>query len=335
MQSDTFLNDTDSEDEEYSSDSSGDLPENNNIGQFYKFPKDDIQGERFMDQSLVSTYEKVRGELFSKPIVKSRLFVDSSNYSSVANFDSSNYVATFDSVKSVIGFSLKKAYIRVPQYNVNTTNNIVKFKIEGSETIHTITIRPGNYTVTELATAFKEKSDTKAQRVDSDDLTVTYYNSNPSAITAGESGMIFKLAHPSSNIKLLWNNNNITKGAAKLLGFYSIESSSYTNTHHSDKPPDFSQHHVDLCIPEIPDMACKRTITHTGNGRNIIDRIPLTYSTGEYQYYEPDNFAINYFTPIKLDKLTIQLFSENDEVFDSQKTENSFEFEVTILVGSG
>jgi len=28
MQSDTFLNNTDSEDEEYSSDSSGDLPEN-------------------------------------------------------------------------------------------------------------------------------------------------------------------------------------------------------------------------------------------------------------------------------------------------------------------
>ena len=90
MQSDTFLNDTDSEDDEYSSDSSGDLPENNNIGQFYKFPKDDIQGERFMDQSLVSTYEKVRGELFSKPIVKGRLLIDSSNYSSGANFNSSN-----------------------------------------------------------------------------------------------------------------------------------------------------------------------------------------------------------------------------------------------------
>ena len=333
MQSDTFLNDTDSEDEEYSSDSSGDIPQNNNIGQFYKFPKNDMKDERFMDQSLVSTYEKVRGELFSKQIVKARLFVDSSNYSSVANFDSSNYVATFDSVKSVIGFSLKKAYIRVPQYNVNTTNNIVKFKTE-DETIHIITIRPGYYNVTELATAFQEISDTKAQRVDSKPLTVTYYNSNPSAITAGESGMIFKLVH-GSNIKFLWNNNNITKGAAKLLGFNSIESSSYMKTHHSDKPPDFSQHHVDLCIPEIPDMACKRTITRTGNGRNIIDRIPLTCSAGSYKHYEPDNFAVNYFTPIKLDKLTIQLFTDNDEVFDSQKTENSFEFEVTILVGTG
>ena len=143
MQSDTFLNNTDSEDDEYSSDSSGDLPENNNIGQFYKFPKDDIQGERFMDQSLVSTYEKVRGELFSKPIVKGRLLIDSSNYSSVANFNSSNYVATFESVKSVIGFSLKKASIRVPQYNVNKTNNIIWYN-DGSD--HSVTINPGNYT---------------------------------------------------------------------------------------------------------------------------------------------------------------------------------------------
>ena len=40
MQSDTFLNNTDSEDEEYSSDSSGDLPENNNVGVKYDVPKD-------------------------------------------------------------------------------------------------------------------------------------------------------------------------------------------------------------------------------------------------------------------------------------------------------
>ena len=108
MQSDTFLNDTDSDDEEYSSDSSGDLPKNNNIGVFYKFPKEDIQGERFIDQSLMSTYEEVRGKLFSKPIVQARLCIDSNNYSSVSNFNSSNYFATFADIKSVIGFTLKK-----------------------------------------------------------------------------------------------------------------------------------------------------------------------------------------------------------------------------------
>lgn len=333
MQSDTFLNDTDSDEEDYSSDSSGELPKNNNIGTFYKFPTKGTEGERFMDQSSVSTYRKVRGELFSKPIVKGNLCIDSTNYSSVANFNSSNYVATFGKVKSVIGFTLKRACIRVPQYNVNTTNNKVKFSISGSGTIHTITIRPGYYTVSELATAFQETSNTKAQRVDSNAITVTYYNSNHTSITAGESGMIFKLVH-SSAIKLLWSTDNITKGSARLLGFNPVDSSSHATIHHSDKPPDFSQHHVDLCIPEIPDMACKRTIANGGE-RTIIDRIPLTYPTGSNQYYDQDVFNVNYFTPIKLDKLTIQLYSDNNEVFDSQNTDNTFEFEVTILVGSG
>ena len=36
MQSDTFLNDTDSEDDDISSDSSGELPKNNNIGVFFQ-----------------------------------------------------------------------------------------------------------------------------------------------------------------------------------------------------------------------------------------------------------------------------------------------------------
>ena len=60
MQSDTFLNDTDSDDEEYSSDSSGDLPKNNNIGVLYEFPNKDIVGERFADQSLISEYEHMK-----------------------------------------------------------------------------------------------------------------------------------------------------------------------------------------------------------------------------------------------------------------------------------
>ena len=64
MQSDTFLNDTDSDDEAYSSDSSGsqsgDQPKNNNIGVVYDFPKSSIEGERFLDQSSQEKYVKLR-----------------------------------------------------------------------------------------------------------------------------------------------------------------------------------------------------------------------------------------------------------------------------------
>jgi len=335
MQSDTFLNDTDSEDEEYSSDSSGDLPENNNIGQFYKFPKSEITDDRFIDQSSKEEYFKVRNELFSKPIVKARLCINSSNYRLTTDFNSSNYVAKFEEVKSVIGITLKRSSVRVPQYNINKTNNKIYYTVGSAEYI--ATINPGYYFVEELAGAFKAGVTESLSVTWSDNshkLTCTYFPSN-GTIVANKNGMIFKLQHQngSSSTTISWGKNNITKGAARLLGFHIEEKSSVS--HYSDSIPDFSQHHVDLVIPEIPDMACKRSINLNGSGNNIIDRIPLRNPTGEYNYYEPENFSVNYFTPIKLSSLTIQLYADNNELFDSQNTDNTFEFEITILVGTG
>jgi hypothetical protein len=325
MQSDTYINDTDSDDEEYSSDSSGELTKNNNVGVFFQHSAKHLD-ERFMDQSLVSDYDKVRRNLFSRQIMKGILYIDSSIYRVSTTFKSSNYDASFSPVKSLIGFRLLSANLRVPQYNVNNTNNKIWFK-DGSDTEYSVTINPGYYSVTELAAAFQEVTNTKAHRVDTASLTVTYYNSSHASMTASKNGMIFKLVH-SSTIKFLWNKNNVTKGAARLLGFYPIESSSLSTTHHSDTPPDFSQHYVDLHIPEIPSIACKLNL----HDRSLIDRIPLTYSTGSYQRYEPDSWlSSNYFTPIKLDKINIQLWSDNNEEFDSQNTDNIFEFEFTVL----
>ena len=78
MQSDTFLNNTDSEDEEYSSDSSGDLPENNNVGVKYDVPKD-YSDMRFLDQSRQDKYLQLRNELFTKQVEKGRI-VFNTNY---------------------------------------------------------------------------------------------------------------------------------------------------------------------------------------------------------------------------------------------------------------
>ena len=332
MQSDIFLNDTDSDDEEYSSDSSGDLPKNNNIGVLYEFPNKDIVGERFADQSLISEYDKVRRNLFSKQLMKGSIYIQSDTYQNTSTFNTSNYMATFEGIKSVIGIQLKAVNLRVPQYNVNNTNNVIWYN-DGSD--HSVTINPGYYTASELSTALQETSSTKTHRVtysgSAPQFTAhtTYYSAN-STSTADKNGMIFKLVNNSA-IKFLWSKNNITKGAARLFGFYPLDSSgSLRTTHHSDKPPDFSQHFVDMVIPEIPGIACKRTIFNGGR-MDVIERIPLTYSTGAYQRYEPDNYNTNFFTPIKLNKLNIQLFSDNNEEFDSQNTPNSFEFEITIL----
>ena len=111
MQSDTFLPDTDSDDDEaYSSDSSGDLPKNNNIGVKY----DPIVNDgRFLDQSTHSQYEKVNRELFNPQLRKGRI-VYFSHHSDDSTFK--NNIDLVDAYKlngldNVIGFEFISAHI--------------------------------------------------------------------------------------------------------------------------------------------------------------------------------------------------------------------------------
>ena len=82
-----------------------------------------------------------------------------------------------------------------------------------------------------------------------------------------------------------------------------------------------------IVIPEIPYIACK----HNNTRKNIIERIPLA-SPGEIKEYV-DNYNLdNYFFPIKLSKITIQLYEDSTDMFyQCQNADNAFEFEVTIL----
>lgn len=115
MQSDTFLNNTDSEDEEYSSDSSGDLPENNNVGVKYDVPKD-YSDLRFLDQSKQDEYLKLRNELFTKKVEKGRI-VFNTKYTLDGSTDYKSEIDLVDRYKlngipNVIGFELIRANIK-------------------------------------------------------------------------------------------------------------------------------------------------------------------------------------------------------------------------------
>ena len=115
MQSDTFLNNTDSEDEEYSSDSSGDLPENNNVGVKYDVPKD-YSDMRFLDQSRQDKYLQLRNELFTKQIEKGRI-VFNTNYTLDGKTLYKSEIDLVDRYKlngipNVIGFELIRASIK-------------------------------------------------------------------------------------------------------------------------------------------------------------------------------------------------------------------------------
>ena len=115
MQSDTFMNNTDSEDEAYSSDSSGGLPANNNIGVKYDVPKD-YSDLRFLDQSKQDEYLKLRNELFTKKVEKGRI-VFNTNYTLDGSTAYKSEIDLVDKYKlnglpNVIGFELISASIK-------------------------------------------------------------------------------------------------------------------------------------------------------------------------------------------------------------------------------
>ena len=154
-------------------------------------------------------------------------------------------------------------------------------------------------------------------------------------------GMGFQFGYPGLNphpasgsesaqaITVIWNYNSVTRAAAKLFGF--LPQTRVSGLYqYSDKAPDLSSQYVDLVIPQIPSIAC----TKNSNGRDIIDRINLDVGHGEYVYYTPqekDSEIQNYFSPIRISKLQIQLFAWNNEFYDSQNSDNSFEFEITMI----
>lgn len=373
---------------------------------------EDIIRTRFSNMVETKRYEKYRNKLFTPDIVKKKIVVDSHNYFqadtdfNTSNFDvlfdferksgdsSSSLVTTnYDIYNNVIGFKLLKTTIRTPPYNINKTNNVLRYKIDGNDNIYKVTINPGQYEVGELAQVFQKynqryQSDTGNPNVniksqfshyveysDPDVRMGDSYESNTNTGTAGVSitpntfrvnflqtdeealglpdsesnrplkGLINKFEYfsdstPPKNITILWDYDNITRGAARLFGFLPKETKSEILGADSDgnggipslfsnRLLDVSSHFVDLVIPEIPSVSCKRN----SSGRDIIERIQLRAGHGEYLHYRTaeSDLAPVYFNPIKLHRINIQLWAQNNELYDTNNSDVSFEFEITML----
>ena len=357
---------------------------------------------RFSNMAKKEKYSKYRNKLFTPDIVKKKIVVDSHNYFqadtgfNTSNFDvlfdferksgdsSSSLITTnYDIYNNVIGFKLLKTTIRTPPYNINNTNNILRYKIKGYTTIHTVTINPGQYEVGELAQVFQkynqryQKSDpTNASKniseqfsqyavysdtavngvsddVQGDSIStasssktpgtfrITFLNTDETNLGLPSSeanralkGLINKFEYfpPSGTTEeviMLWDYDNITRGAARLFGFLPKETETTNHVLFSNRLLDVSSHFVDLVIPEIPSVVCKRN----SSGRDIIERIQLRAGHGEYLHYRTAeaDLAPVYFNPLKLHRINIQLWAQNNELYDTNNSDVSFEFEITML----
>lgn len=129
--------------------------------------------------------------------------------------------------------------------------------------------------------------------------------------------------------EILWDYDSVTRGAARLFGFSPIKIRSYDKQLVSNKMPNFDSQYVDLVIPEIPSKACKKN----SSGREIIERIQLKEGHGEYLHYKTPNDGIEqqYFNPMKLHRLTTQLWAVNNVLYDNDNSDVSYEFEITMV----
>ena len=287
----------------------------NNIGIHYN--KFQPTNGNFINMEDQHKYESMRNKYFTPEITKIRLLVESKNITYTSNRNTSNYTIYFENNNSnsttgygnfdnVIGFRLIKANIFNSIYTVN--NNNYKLQISGTP----VELDQGSYTFNELGNHLQTKLNTT--------LSPSVFN-----VVCNNTTYKYEITISSGTFTMDWND--VDGYAYRLLGFNNTNYAA-SSTHKSDNVVQQSTQFVDLVIPEIPYIACKRNSI----GKHLIDRIPLDCEQGSIMYYSSDINLENYFTPININSLNIQLYEDTTDVpYECQNNDNSFEFELTIL----
>ena len=296
----------------------------NNLGVLYKYSA--IQDVKLFDNTNASHHNALRDKYFTPELIKKRILIDTHKITHTTDHDTSNYTISFKNndnhtnggfsiYHNVIGFKLRKAIIHNSYYNINNNNNTLENCIYDTTTPFDLILTPGKYTFTGVAEELQSKlhhgtGGDNDISVKGDATTGKYVIKTNSAKT---------LAFPFLTSQSSMYN---------LLGFTNSDHGD-NNTHTSDHSARQNINYIDLIIPEIPYIACKENM----DGKHIIDRIPIVSPHGSLTHYNTmHDHHINYFHPISLDKLTIQLYEHDTNLFyDCQNNDNSFEFEIIML----
>jgi len=292
----------------------------NNIGYHRRFAERD---GRFMNNRKYSDYSEMRNKYFSPDVRCDRIVVDSSNHSTtnkneyIVRFDESKDHSTegYGVYKNVIGFKLISCCISNRLNTVHSNNNKLTV-IDHNESSYDIELDVAVYTVSSLKNHLKTKLDTSTGltfdiTVDPEDVLTISETSGPHNF--------------SLNFLDSLKSNNSSIGT--LLGF-PYDNLSGTNTYTGNHAVKLRTGFVDLVIPELPYMACKKN----PQSKKLVERISLTSETNRFIFHSPEDYSINnYFTPINLDRITIQLFDENKDIPYNSMHDNFFEFEIITL----
>ena len=194
--------------------------------------------------------------------------------------------------------------------NITNENKTLTFSFGGSN--KTVDLVPGIYTFASMASHLQDRMNS---------------HGDVSSVTVGADTTTSKFTFSHSGTAIGFDFTNIETNLSKILGFPKSSISAATSVT-STISADFSVHYIDVVIDEIPYIACKRN----AHGRHVIDRIGLYASQGSLNYYENKQLLHqNYFTPMKLSRLTISILDDHGNSYLSEESDYFFEFEITIL----
>ena len=308
----------------------------------------DVNNGRFLNDTKVDVYEYNRNNMFTKDIEKQSLLIDSKNmhyndetrkYKYVIEFDSSNTKTGLDIYKNIIGFRLLNATLKSNPYVINSMNNFIWINIGGTYNILTDTINGGStIKITFPPRSFNSEPTIAAYmqlqlNAILTGFTITYDNNIHSTGVEGT----YKYTFNNSASSFIFDfKKSFDDGSSiyRLLGFH--KKIYYTPQNIdliSEYVGDMSTHYIDIVVPQIPYIACKKNIDR----KHIIERVPISVPQGCMINYNNsliiDNESNNYFYPITLNKLEIELYSDSSNVmYNAEYADNSFEFQIILLI---
>ena len=305
-----------------------------------------LKKNKYDDTYLLDKVNK--DSLFNKDYDKVRVLIDTHNIEHHDNFDDSKYTfhlsnnmvgnsnmndtGGFGNYKNVIGFKYINSIMPVKSYVIDDTNNQVIYNASKGtiNAIVTITLINGRYSIEDLVNAFPSNYNSSNITISNGLLNlsdVAILNTNIT-YDANTHKYTFKPIDTDTKIQFTWESSNTSH---RLLGFYKKNTSTYMSSITSQKPPDLSTTYIDLIVKEIPYKSCK----NNPSGYNVIERIPLTTELGTNTYHEGADFSDeNYFTPINLNKLSIELRDPTTGQYYKTNANHSIEFELTMIRNS-
>tara|TARA_B100001094_G_scaffold169072_1_gene163520 strand:- start:4604 stop:5818 length:1215 start_codon:yes stop_codon:yes gene_type:complete len=308
----------------------------------------------------------IKPKIFGKDIEKHRVYIDTHNIKTQP-LDRSNYVyyfktsdtqhtnqtAGYTEINNVIGFRLVKALIPNTHHVIFDNRSLVKIMLgqNGDEEdedgnaliindinyinkIINITLQNGSYSVDSLTNAFGSGATYEWDKdslispsvgtINDSEQIRTHFGINVS-FDSTQKKFIFTMNN-NYDFKFLWDQVNINS-AASILGF--DNTTNFGDYHLSEVHPDMTIHYIDLIINEIPYIACKKNAL----GKKLIERIGIVNGIGEIiEYVQPwDSDNENYFFPITLDRLSIELYETSQNHFFDNTRDHSLEFEITTI----